>query len=127
MATRDDAEVGYRGLKQPELYADSITLNECKDSISMRVDWSPLFGYDIFLSHKRGRSPAGSSNYARSLKDRLSKADFQCFLHEDDAPAGEHLTPSIQSSLRRSRALVVLCTPEALQSDLNGSRASHWR
>lgn len=83
----------------------------------MRVDWSPLFGYDIFLSYKRGGAPAGSSGYARRLKERLAQADFQCFLDEDDAPAGEHLTPAIRSSLRRSKTLVVLCTREALRSD----------
>jgi hypothetical protein len=82
----------------------------------MRIDWSPLFGYDFFISYKRGRSPDGSSEYATQLKLRLEKADFQCFLDDDDAPVGESLSPAIERGLRRSRAMIVLCTPLAFTS-----------
>src|SRR4051812_3362622 len=82
----------------------------------MRIDWSPLFGYDFFISYKRGPAVDGSSEYAKQLKSRLSQADFQCFLDDDDAPVGESLNPTIQRGLRRSRAMIVLCTPPAFAS-----------
>lgn len=82
----------------------------------MRIDWSPLFGYDFFISYKRGRGPGESSEYATQLKSRLSQGDFQCFLDDDDAPVGESLNPSIQRGLRRSRAMIVLCTASAFTS-----------
>src|SRR5205807_4918980 len=82
----------------------------------MRIDWSPLFGYDVFISYKRGDSPLGSSSYAKRLKERLSTAGYQCFLDDDDSPAGEALSPAVERGIRRSRVMVVLCTPDAMQS-----------
>ncbi len=82
----------------------------------MRIDWSPLFGYDIFISYRRGDGNGESSEYATALRTKLQKAEFQCFLDNDDAPVGESLNPSIRRGLRRSRAMVVLCTPASLNS-----------
>lgn len=82
----------------------------------MRIDWSPLFGYDVFISYKRGDDPSSSSSYAKRLKEQLSAAGYQCFLDDDDAPAGEALSPAIERGIRRSRIMVVLCTPAALKS-----------
>jgi WD40 repeat protein len=49
----------------------------------VRIDWSPLFGYDVFISYKRGRDH--SSQYALQLKARLAKADFQLCSVQPDA------------------------------------------
>jgi WD40 repeat protein len=83
----------------------------------MRLDWSPLFGYDFFISYKRGSLPDGSTTYARNLLTRLRSMDFQCFLDEHGAPPGGLLTASIKKGITRSRTLLVLCTPSAIASD----------
>lgn len=82
----------------------------------MRIDWSPLFGYDVFISYKRGDGPIGSSGYAKRLKERLSTIGYQCFLDDDDSPPGEALSPAVERGIRRSRVMVVLCTSAALES-----------
>jgi hypothetical protein len=84
--------------------------------VRMRIEWSPLFGYDIFISYRRGDGSGGSSEYAAALRSKLQEAEFQCFLDNDDAPVGESLNPAIRRGLGRSRAMVVLCTPGSLKS-----------
>jgi WD40 repeat protein len=76
--------------------------------------WSPVFGYDFFISYKHGST---SARYARALRDVLERADKVCFLDEDEAPAGELLADVIPRGLRRSRAMLLIVTPEALESD----------
>src|ERR1035438_1775914 len=83
----------------------------------MVLNWTPLFGYDIFISYKRGTAPDESSNYAKALKRRLGGIDYQCFLDDEDAPAGDALSPAIERGIARSRVMIVLCTPAALRSD----------
>ena len=83
----------------------------------MRIDWAPLFGYDIFISYKRGDAPSGQSAYARRLRDRLAQGNFRCFLDESDAPVGAELSPTISRGLRRSRELLVLATPASIASE----------
>jgi hypothetical protein len=80
----------------------------------MRIDWSPLIGYDVFISYKRGREE--SSEYAKRLRVRLEGANLRCFLDDSEAPLGEPLTPTIERGIKRSRAIIILCTEAALRS-----------
>jgi WD40 repeat protein len=72
-----------------------------------------VFGYDVFISYKRGESTA----YAASLYRQLTDIDLVCFLDDHEAPLGVSLTPTIKRALTRSRVLVLVASREALSSD----------
>lgn len=77
------------------------------------ADWSPLTGYDIFISYKRDEASA----YAAELAKRLSASDFRCFLDSVDAPPGAPLTSTIRRALRHSKTLVLIVTPRLRESE----------
>ncbi len=79
-----------------------------------QIDWSPIFGYDVFVSYNR----ADSHSYAQRLETELRAQDLRCFLDNADAPPGTALTSTLQTSLKRSRTLVLLVSRGALRS--------HW-
>jgi TIR domain/PQQ-like domain len=78
-----------------------------------RPRWEAVFGYDLFVSYKRGEA----SGYARTLADQLIARDFTCFLDEDEAPVGYPLTDRIKAALSKTSVLLLIATPAALQSD----------
>lgn len=76
------------------------------------VDWTPLFGFDFFISYRRSEA----SPYATMLERRLSAADFRCFLDDNDAAPGRSLTLRLRWALRRTKVLVLLATPRVTES-----------
>jgi WD40 repeat protein len=78
----------------------------------MTIDWSGIFGYDIFVSYKR----ADASGFAAALVHELYQRDYRCFLDRSDAPAGVPLDDHIRVALRKSKVLVVIVTRGALES-----------
>jgi len=76
--------------------------------------WAGIFGHDIFISYSRldGREAA------ENLESCLKKAGFLVFLDQSGLQGADHLTASLQRSVRRCRLFVVLLTPGAL--------TSHW-
>ena len=77
-----------------------------------RINWSPLFGFDVFISYKRQES----SIYAGSLERQLRERDLHCFVDDKEIPAGSPLADTVHFALRRSRVLVVVVSPDSLQS-----------
>ena len=75
--------------------------------------WSALLGFDIFISYRR----SDGSAYAEKLWRDLKAAGITPFLDRDETPGGAQLTPSLVRALRRSRMLVVLLTPDVLDSE----------
>jgi len=76
------------------------------------INWSPLFGFDVFISYKRQEV----SRYAASLERQLRGRDIHCFLDDHDLPAGSPLADTVRTALRRSRALVIVVSPGSLRS-----------
>jgi len=76
------------------------------------INWSPIFGFDVFISYKRGES----SPYAGSLERQLRDRDIHCFLDDNEIPAGSLLADTVRAALRRSRLLVVIVSPGSLHS-----------
>jgi WD40 repeat protein len=80
------------------------------------INWSLLFGFDIFISYRRSEARA----YANDLYARLRAEDYFCFLDDYESPPGTPLTSSIERALKRSRILVLIATSESLQSEWVG-------
>jgi hypothetical protein len=76
------------------------------------VDWSTVFGYDVFISYKR----SDCSGFAAAVAHQLRERDYTCFLDTSDAPPGVHLDDHISKALARSRALVLVVTKSAQDS-----------
>lgn len=72
-----------------------------------------MLGYDIFISYRR----SDGSAYAEKLWRDLKAAGIAPFLDRDETPGGAQLTPSLMRALRRSRMLLVLLTPDVLDSE----------
>src|SRR5437899_11321082 len=77
-----------------------------------QIDWTPIFGFDVFISYKRKEC----SVYAGSLERQLRDRDLRCFLDDHDIPPGVPLSATIRAALRRSRILVVIISAGSLQS-----------
>jgi hypothetical protein len=77
-----------------------------------RIDWTTIFGYDVFISYKR----SDASGFAAAVAQELLERDYTCFLDKSEAPPGVHLDDHIGKALARSRALLVIVTPGALDS-----------
>jgi WD40 repeat protein len=76
------------------------------------INWSLIAGYDFFISYKRNEA----QHYAARLEQMLKRADFRCFLDDKDASPGTGLTTRLRSALRRSKALIVIGTPNVAES-----------
>lgn len=78
--------------------------------VARAVDW--LFGHDFFLSysHKDGK------HLPRSLKQRLEQAGFRVFLDQTDYVAGMDLHRETRRQVVKSRRIVVVGRPYALDS-----------
>lgn len=79
-----------------------------------KINWPRLFGYDFFISFKLGPAPGGTQSYASDLARGLRENGFEVFYSEEELPPGDTLEPALQSALRRSRSLVVICHPATL-------------
>lgn len=71
-----------------------------------------LYGWDIFISHKKDES----AKYARKLKDILEVKGYKCFLDEKNMSIGERLETEINNGLNLSQSLVLIGTDNALES-----------
>lgn len=81
------------------------------------VEWGRWFGYDFFISYKRGDAvEGGASDYALALAQELRAADFRVFLDSAEAPIGLELKPTLTKALAKSRALILIATREAIAS-----------
>lgn len=91
------------------------TLNKASNSI---MEW--LFGYDVFISYKWFKpmldEPEGRP-YAEALEQALQFHNYRCFLDSRDFIPGSSLDSATKSSLDNSSALVLVATPNCLQSD----------
>jgi WD40 repeat protein len=76
--------------------------------------WSQLFGYDVFLSFALGEPPRGTRGYSSDLARKLRERDLTVFYSEEEAAPGRELTRTLQSALKRSRLLVVVCNRDML-------------
>jgi hypothetical protein len=76
------------------------------------IDWSPIFGYDVFISYNWG----DARPYAARLESELRLRDLRCFLDNTDAPPGTALNSTLQKALRRSRVVILLVSKGALRS-----------
>lgn len=72
-----------------------------------------LFGYDIFISYKH----EDSDTYTHGLSKEFIKHDYRVFVDKSETIAGDQLTTTLKSSLKKSRSLVVIGTPAALKSN----------
>ncbi|RKH74141.1 toll/interleukin-1 receptor domain-containing protein [Corallococcus interemptor] len=75
--------------------------------------WNRLWGYDLFISYSR----RDALSYAQQLDRMLTAAGFLCFRDEDRVWAGDHLPSKLLTAARRSRVLLVVLSPQALDSD----------
>jgi len=73
-----------------------------------RVSWSALVGYDFFISYRRSDATPNAS----ALFEALKLADFRCFLDDNDATPGKPLTEKLQWSLKRSKLLLIIASPD---------------
>lgn len=78
----------------------------------LQFDWSFLVGYDFFISYRR----SDASPYALGLARLLRRADFRCFLDDNEAVPGRPLTDRLRKALLRSKMLVVVASPDLDQS-----------
>ena len=69
-----------------------------------------LFGYDIFISHKREEA----LGYAIAIQEVFENKDLACFRDVSEIPTGGKLKPVIERALRRSKMLIVIGTPRAV-------------
>ncbi len=79
---------------------------------SKYIDWTPLFGFDFFISYRRTEA----APYASTLEKRLRAADFRCFLDDNDAAPGRSLTLRLKWALRKTRTLIIVATPGVTDS-----------
>ena len=73
-----------------------------------RISWSVLAGYDLFISYRR----SDAKQYATALFEALRRADFRCFLDDNDATPGKPLTSKLLWALNRSKVLLVVASPD---------------
>jgi len=66
----------------------------------------------IFLSHARK-----DSQLARKLADLLTQAGFSVWLPEEEIAPGDNWAKKIGKALEESECMVILLTPNALESD----------
>lgn len=78
------------------------------------VEWlvSYLFGDDVFISYSRH----DGVRYGEELAHVLADAGYSVRMDLWETEAGEETPEKVMRGLRRSRALVVVATPRALQS-----------
>jgi WD40 repeat protein len=70
------------------------------------------FRYDMFLSYPRADAMA----YAAQLREDLRKLDYECFLDQDEAPAGASLSATLRRAIDRSAVLVIVGSRAASRS-----------
>lgn len=73
--------------------------------------YKKAFGYDAFISYSR----KDALQYAKKLESKLS-LNLICYRDEGDASGGRPLSEIIQNGVLRSRAIIVVITPEACAS-----------
>lgn len=83
-----------------------------------------IFGDDIFISYSR----RDGANYAAALASELSEPgrDFSCFLDQWGAEATNHLSKPVMRALGRSRVLVLVGTPGAIESNFVKQEVEHF-
>lgn len=69
-----------------------------------------LLGYDVFISYKR----LDGLGYALALENLLRAHDYACFRDYREIPAGAEFPALITRALRRSRQLLVIGSPLAV-------------
>ena len=83
-----------------------------KNPARFRLDrgWQELFGFDAFISYKW----SDGAVYAETLKSQLEDAGLVVFLDRDETPGGVRVRDDIRRNLLRTRALVVLASPDGV-------------
>jgi WD40 repeat protein len=72
-----------------------------------------VFGFDFFISYP---SDGPGAYFASRLEDRLDAMDFSVYRDVGQLVSGDSLRRMINWGLRRTKVLIVVCTPEALKS-----------
>ena len=83
-----------------------------KNPARFRLDrgWQELFGFDAFISYKW----SDGAVYAETLKSQLEDAGLVVFLDRDETPGGVRVRDDIRRNLLRTRALVVVASPDGV-------------
>src|SRR5438874_9454537 len=76
----------------------------------MRLRWPAWLGYDVFISYMHENARLYSTALFRQLED----SDVKCFFDDEEAPAGTVLDPALRTAVAKSRLLVLIATPGAL-------------
>lgn len=71
-----------------------------------------LFGYDVFISF----ASRDALRYAKELRNTLAARDFRCFLANQEPLLGTPLSRALNRALKRSKALILVGSPAALES-----------
>jgi WD40 repeat protein len=71
-----------------------------------------LLGYDLFISYRR----ADANDYALRLTNQLMKLGFRCYLDQFSSHTDPNLPEEVKQALRRSRGMVVVASPKAMES-----------
>ncbi len=72
-----------------------------------------LFGYDVFISYRRKDGTA----YAAKLRELLEERDFSVFFDADDYVSGDNWRSKGVGALRRSSTMVLVGSPDSLESE----------
>jgi hypothetical protein len=108
-----------RRMSKPEPRASDQRNVQSRNEI--RMDWTRLFGFDIFLSYAH----RDASHYALSLERELMRADLQCFRDDTNLPKGAALTKTVTDAIARSRALVVVLSEASFRSEWVGKEVRY--
>src|SRR5215831_1925169 len=76
--------------------------------LARTVDW--VFGYDFFISYSHG----DGMRFPRRVKERLEQAGFRVFLDQTEYVAGADLRRETRRQVAKSRKIVVIGRPGAL-------------
>ena len=109
-----------------ELIADAVYCPHCGTAVEGAVECED-FAYEAFISYRHletDRKAAMKLQKAiegyripKQLQEQAGRARLgKCFRDEDELPTSASLTEQIEDALKRSRFLIVVCTPQTRES-----------
>ena len=109
-----------------ELIADAVYCPHCGTAVDGAVECED-FAYEAFISYRHletDRKAAMKLQKAiegyripKQLQEQAGRARLgKCFRDEDELPTSASLSEQIEDALKRSRFLIVVCTPQTRES-----------
>ena len=109
-----------------ELIADAVYCPRCGTAVEGAVECDD-FAYEAFISYRHldtDRTAAMKLQKAiegyripKQLQEQAGRARLgKCFRDEDELPTSASLSEQIEDALKRSRYLIVICTPQTRES-----------